>query len=557
MPDLLQLIRRGIRLPPSGWMLAGMLAFYVLAGLFGRDPWKGEDAIHIGTAWHMLTYGDWLAPSLAGRPFNEPPLYYWTAAITGMLFDGLLPLHEAIRLASAFWVTLTLVGLYYAGRELYGQDSAAASPLLLAGCIGLLIHAHEAQPMLIALAAYSAGLGALATIGRKPRLTGIFYGLALACCLLGTGIAPTLPLLALAPIACWLSPDRPKAVQTLAVGLTIATILILPWPILLAIQEPARYAAWLATELAPFKGLGTPFTTASRFLALLPWFAFPALPLAVWTLWIRRRQWHASPQLLPLAMLLLTLAMLMLTFRPREIPALLLLPPLALLATPGLLNLRRGAANAFDWFAMMTFSFFVAVVWLAWSAMALGWPEKLAGRVIALRPGFVGSFEPLAFSLGLLVSAWWIWLIATAPRSPYRSLTHWTFGFTTFWVLTTTLILPWFDYGRSYRPVAEAVARALPDSSTCLAERGLSSAQRASLAYFVGLEPSAANSNAGRRCHWLLVTGDNAAELAPPPGDWSRVWEGNRPGERREKFRLYRRTPVAAVSPSESSPGNT
>ena len=42
MADFSALLRRGIRLPPAGWALAGMLAFYVLAGLFGRDPWRGE-----------------------------------------------------------------------------------------------------------------------------------------------------------------------------------------------------------------------------------------------------------------------------------------------------------------------------------------------------------------------------------------------------------------------------------------------------------------------------------------------------------------------------------
>jgi hypothetical protein len=47
--------------------------------------------------------------------------------------------------------------------------------------------------MLIALAAYSGALGALATIGRKPRLTGGYYGIAVAGCLLGAGISPTLP----------------------------------------------------------------------------------------------------------------------------------------------------------------------------------------------------------------------------------------------------------------------------------------------------------------------------------------------------------------------------
>jgi hypothetical protein len=41
MPDFLALIRRGIRLPPAGWMLAAMLAFYVLAGLFRPRPVEG------------------------------------------------------------------------------------------------------------------------------------------------------------------------------------------------------------------------------------------------------------------------------------------------------------------------------------------------------------------------------------------------------------------------------------------------------------------------------------------------------------------------------------
>ena len=540
MTDLVARLRSGIRLPPAGWTLAAMLAFYVLAGLFGRDPWKGEDAIHIGTAWHMLHYGDWLSPDLAGRPFHEPPLYYWTAALSGQLLGWLLPLHEAIRLASGIWVSLALVGIYYAGRELYGKDSAAASPLLLAGCAGLLMHAHDAQPMLVAMAAYAGALGALAALGRRPAPAGIFYGLSVTVCLLGTGIAPTLPLLAIAPVAWWLAADRRQALRALVIACGLTLLLILPWPLLLLAFEPARFHGWLNTELAPLR---TPFsfTGAGRFLSLLPWFAFPALPLAAWALWTRRQALREAPQLLPLAFLLLTFLMLALAFRPREIPALLMLPPLALLATPGALSLRRGAASAFDWFAMMTFSVFAALVWVAWSAMALGWPERLAKRALVLRPGFVGHVDLLALAIGLAATLWWLWLIVTAPRSPYRSLTHWTLGFTTIWLMATSLILPWFDYGKTYRPVAEAIAKALPADHGCLAERGLSDTQRASLAYFIGIEPDLADSAAGRQCDWLLVSGTTRAELAAPDASWSIAWQGNRPAERKEKFRLYRR----------------
>ena len=144
-------------------------------------------------------------------------------------------------------------------------------------------------------------------------------------------------------------------------------------------------------------------------------------------------------------------------------------------------------------------------------------------------------------AIGLLASAWWVWLILTAPRSPYRSLTHWTLGFTTLWLLATTLILPWFDYNKTYRPVAQAIAQALPADHGCLAERGLNDTQRASLAYFVGIEPVAENSPAGQTCQWLLTVGDTRRELAAPDGRWQRFWEGNRPGDRREKFRIYRR----------------
>jgi hypothetical protein len=225
-----------------------------------------------------------------------------------------------------------LISLYYAAREIYGQDSAAASPLLLAGCAGLLLHAHDAQPMLIGLAAYGGALGALAAIGRRPRLTGVFYGIAVAGCLLGAGIAPTLPLLAAAPLAWWLSPDRPKALQTLAIGLASA-LLALPWPLLLLALEPARFHGWLNTELTPLR-TSFSFTGAGRFLAMLPWFAFPALPLAGWTLWTRRKTGRDAATATA-GLLLLTFLMLALAYRPREIPALLMLPPLALLATPG------------------------------------------------------------------------------------------------------------------------------------------------------------------------------------------------------------------------------
>lgn len=538
MHELLAKIRRGLTFPPSGWALAAMLAFYVLAGLFGRDPWKGEDAIHIATTWNILAHNDWLSPDLAGREFDEPPLYYWSAALTGKLLGWLIPLHDAIRFASGIWVALALVALYYAGRELYGKDHAAASPLLLAGSAGLVINAHEAQPLLVALAAYCGTLAAVVAFRRRPKLAGAFYGLSLAGCLLGTGVAPTLPLIAAGPLSIWLSKAEHQPWRSCLIGWLVFVLLALPWPLLLGALEPARLSGWLIAERRQLSSGASLFPALGGYLGLLPFVAFPTVFIAGWTLWTHRNDLRKDKILLPLGLLALTLLLLLFAYRPKELSALLLLPPIALLATPGALILRRGAAKAFEWFSMMNFSFFAILVWVGWSALTFGWPEKLAKRALILRPGFVGSFDLLSVAAALAVSVLWIWLMATSRRSPYRSLVQWAMGFTTFWLLAALLWLPWFDYGRSYRPVAEAIARELPADHGCIAERNLGDTQRASLAYFVGVEPKPAQAIPD--CRWLLIQDAPGARITVERG-WSKIWEGSRPGDHKERFRLYRR----------------
>jgi hypothetical protein len=93
-----------------------------------------------------------------------------------------------------------------------------------------------------------------------------------------------------------------------------------------------------------------------------------------------------------------TLLLVSICLGARSAPALLLLPPLVLLAVPGVDSLRRGAANAFDWFGMITFSLLPCSPGLA-GARWFGWPERLARQAVRLEPGFVGHFSLPASAL--------------------------------------------------------------------------------------------------------------------------------------------------------------
>ena len=538
---------RGISLPPAGWALAVLLSLYIFTGLSGHDPWKHDDALTIGVAFGMFSGEGWLFPHLAGQPYPDAPLYYWMAAGFARLFAWLLPVHEAVRLASGLCTLLALEFILLAARELYGKDFAASAPLLLAGSIGFLYHAHEAQPMLAVLMAHTAAYWALILLPRRPLLAVPVFGGALGAAFLANGLLPVLTLIPVVLLTLALSEKRATDTLRLLPGIALGIAIAAAWLLPVSLLAPEYAESFVRNELA---GLGRPVQAANnllRYLNMLLWYAWPALPLAVWALWSKRRTLKTPPLLLPNLSFCFTLLILASLVPARSAPTLLLLPPLVLFAVPGLASLRRGAANAFDWFGMMAFSFFAALVWVGWSAMIFGWPERLARQVVRLSPGFVGQFSLVHTGFALLVTFGWFWLILTSPRSPMRSIMHWMSGLTLFWVLLAVLWMPWINYGKSYRSFSAELAAAIPAKANCVANANLPLSILASLDYFAGIRPQPLASDAGRQCHWLLVLGDAYSPAQLAAGGWQAQWDGKRPGDRRssDTFHLYRRNTKA------------
>ncbi|MBK7355759.1 glycosyltransferase family 39 protein [Propionivibrio sp.] len=534
---------KGIALPPSGWVLALLLVTYIFIGLIGHDPWKHDDAVSIGIAFDTVNNGNWLVPHLAGNPYPDAPLYYWTSAVTARLFSWLLPVHDAARLASGIFTLLALEFILLASRELHGRDHAAAAPLILAGSIGFLFHAHEAQPMLAALTAHTAAYCALCLLPRRPALATLTLGVAIAIGFLANGLLPVLTLLPVTVYTLWQSESRIASALRLALAIVLALVISALWLFPLWMISPQNFKAFFYGEWSPLTQRVPPLSNTLRYLNLLLWYAWPALPLAAWALWSKRRVLRSKALALPIFSFVMVLLILGLNVETRSSAALLLLPPLVLLAVPGVATLRRGAANAFDWFGMMTFTFLSAVAWIVWSAMVFGWPERLARQTVQLEPGFVGHFGLFSFAVSACVTVIWVWLIVTSPRSPMRGIMHWMAGLTLFWLLIAMLWMPWIDYGKSYRPLSASLARSLPAGFDCIVNANLPDSILASLDYFDGIRTLPPKNAEAAKCHWLLAQGETRNPAKISPGVWRQVWEGKRPGDRHEsdKFHLYRR----------------
>jgi len=332
-------------------------------------------------------------------------------------------------------------------------------------------------------------------------------------------------------------------VTTVAIAIACAAPLLAIWPLALASAAPGYLQAWLAnaaasrwTDAASHDGMELLY-----FARILPWYAWPAWPLAAWSLWrARRHLLDRRDLMLPLTAFIAFFLVASVFGDAREANGLALLLPLAILGVAELESVPRGAASALDWFGMMTFISFGAVLWVGWFAAMTGSPEIAAAWIAKEVPGFKYHFSFIAFALAALLTLIWMVVVARSLRSTRRALVNWTAGITMVWMLMMTIGLPLVDEARSYRAVAARIVEQLPSGFQCIARHNVGDAQRALLDYFANIITVREESPAAARCRALLV---QAAPLRIPAigAEWTEAWRGSRPGDRNELFILYKR----------------
>ena len=519
--------------PLSSALLILCLA-WLLPGLIGHAPWKGVDASYFVRFLALWQHGDWLLPGAAKEAF--PPLYLWLATLTAWLTSPFLALHDGARLASGVFVAITLFFTARAAAALYGNDHRWPAALALVGSVGLLLRVHEMNAYTAQLAGVAIVLDSLARLPQQARQAWVLAA-GLSVLLLATGLVEALALALLAGVLPMLLPAyrQAQALRHLFTGLLTAVVLGAAWIALLSSQEESLASA---LQLQRWPGWGNASGIRPAYvISAIPWFLWPAWPLAAWAIYRMRRDWRAPATLLPLLCLLVLFGLFTVSLHPGEDRLLALAVPSAVLAAAGVMTLRRGAAYAFLWFSVMLFGFLGLVFWVYWSAHDLGIPARLAQRLSRLGVADIGELRVLPLIFGLIITATWVIFSARLERSPYRPLLVWSAGITFIWVLLLTLFLSVFDARLSYARIGETVKTQVPQNQ-CLNARGMGPQARTLLAYHSQRDIRAIPV---KTCNWLLVQRKRRQAGPDLASHWKLHQEIVRPGDREYYYQLYAR----------------
>jgi 4-amino-4-deoxy-L-arabinose transferase-like glycosyltransferase len=553
------------KLPRWGLLLLCLL--YIVPGFVGRDPWRYGDAAGFGVALTMARgdASDWLLPNIAGEPvYDEGPLPFWVGAAVARLLPFVSE-HTAARSATAAGIALLFVAFWYAVYSLskrpglmpsdpfgasatrvdFGRAIADSALLVLMATLGVIARVHETTGQAAQLTIGAFFLFGAATALYRPTRGGLIAGVAIGATVMTRGLLPAFALAACAAALPLVSRDyRLVAARWLATTLLTGTLIGLAWPLaLLGAGQPGteHLAGWLAWNRAQLTG--PTLDSAQDIARTLPWYFWPAWPMAFWALYRWRGRIGEPAVALPLTSLATgAVVALVLTEAPDDLLLRLALP-LAMLAAAGLPTLARSVVSLLDWFAVMTYSVISFVVWAYWIAFVTGFPPRMAASARRIAPGFEPDWIVVDIALGVLATVGWAllvrWRVSRQPPMLWRAVVLSSSGLVVAWFLLMTLWLPVFNVRNTYRDVSRQAASALGDRYDCVETERLGRAQRASLQYFGNFRFGAAD----RSCGWRIVQDEGPlarTQASVEPG-WRLVWEGSRPHDDDERLRLYQR----------------
>lgn len=554
------------------WSLLLLCLAYVVPGYVGRSPWRMADMEAFGYMRELaLGHTSWLAPRMAGLlPESEGLLSYWLGALAMQGAPSWLNLEMAARLPFIAMLVLTLTatwwGVYYLARTPgarpvafafggeaqptdYARAMADGGLLALVACLGLAQLSHETTSYMTQLGCAALLFFAAAAMpyhGRTAMLALLLGlpGLALS----GAPTVATLFGLGGATMAFFSrtwgdepspAPREARIWTALWLGVTLLAAALSWW---------LDQWAWRLVD----SGTAKEWQSLVR---LLLWFSWPAWPLAMWTLWVWRRQ-IAAPRRYPHLALPLWFAVIPVIASLSTLPAdralLLGLPAIATLAAFALPTLRRSISALIDWFTLLFFSAAAIAIWVIWLSLQTGVPAKPAANVARLAPQFTPEFS--VFSFAVAVAATLAWCVLVAWRTSrnraaiWKSLVLPASGATLGWLLLMTLWLPLLDHARSFEPQMRQVLAELPKDGSCVQTYGLPRAHIAALRYYGDIDTQRLSMAGAARCDWMVAEEETWLDphSARLQGTWETVARVVRPTDRKDFLLVLKRRPEAS-----------
>lgn len=546
-----------------------MLA-YIVAGLFGRDPWKTDDIAGMAAMLSAVNDNHWVTSYIGLIPYTDHgPLTSMIGGAFIKLFEPLLTFFTntldaqiiAARLPNFIYFFGMMWGVWYGTYVLARRPEAQPLPLPFGGepnprdygrmiadvafffmlaSVGIVVRTHETSfyPLLICL--HALAFYGIVQLLNHPTQGSLVVGTVMALTFMTRGFIGVAPIL-LVTLFLFISKVYSFRLKVfLFLSIVLAVLLSVIWITSAHDMDPGWVTLWWREQLRTF---AIPHLSAVlKNIRDLAWFLWPSWPFALLALW-NWRKWFDVPHIfIPCCFVIANLIMIFVSkdaFEAEYGPLTISCVVLAAMAIP---TLKRSAINLLDWYSIMVVSLWLLTVWVGWSALYFGTPPQIHRNIMRLIPGFDTSVPWIAGIIGLVICFFWYkavaWRLKANPTARWRGIMLTAAGTIISWLLLSALWLPAIDYNRSYRSVGASLAETLKTRAPnydCALTIDINQGQAAAFATFAGLKLSRLP-----HCQYALLQ-TNTENLPAVRQNYPNMilWQGRRQSDRHGETFLF------------------
>ncbi|MDI9336513.1 MAG: hypothetical protein QM520_05755 [Gammaproteobacteria bacterium] len=535
-------------------LLLGILGIYLTCGNWIPIYWFNTELESLGFMWKNTSQ---FRPDFIQG--HETPIFQnrWAYLLGGYILTWVTQNHFGFRLLWSLFVQLTIiltwsamhrlamargarpVELVFGGHatsEALAKTLADMSVLLLISTLGLAQASHEVAPYTLNFFLFTLFFWVLtrltqASLGWVDWL-GITFSLAgLAVC------TPTSVFVSAS--SSWLvlmvyyKRNTPTFLRELGGSLIIV----------FGILSFIIYGQYTSLHYNTRIGSLAEWYSLSR---LMLWFSWPSGLLALWLVWKMKNHLFSKDNehiLLPLSLV----AMVTVTGLVQENfeqHLLLVLSPLACLASFSLVVINKNAIILLDWMSILLFSLLGMLIWVIWGGILLShgfiynWLYKWVPEI---------ELELVVFDISqaVLVSLLWIgvfyWRLQNDQNSLWHSVLLPVVGVVYCLALIFSLGRPFLEYARSYKVNFQQMS-GLGMQDTCVYTMGMATLSRVSLVLDFKLRLE--NPESQTNCPWFIVHPQVRQKFEQRYGKWElkqAVWH---PTKKNHGWLIYHSSPL-------------
>ena len=223
------------------FLLTALCLSLYIPGLVKLPPLDRDEARFAQATRQMIEDQDFIRIRFQNAPRHKKPIgiHWFQALVTTAVGESNRDQIWPYRIPSLFGATLAVLLIFTIGTTLFDSQTALLGAVLTAGCLLLVVEAHQATTDAVLLTTVVAAQGALGHVYIRIRRGATVRSGTIAAFWIAQGLGmlikgPIVPLVSLLTIVCLLVADRSMSVVRqlrLWWGIPLAAAIFSPWAI--------------------------------------------------------------------------------------------------------------------------------------------------------------------------------------------------------------------------------------------------------------------------------------------------------------------------------------